>query len=68
MQKTAPLLAEKLLEVDVIVSAEAKGISIAHEVATRLGMTRYYGACKSLKTYMDEPLVQKVQSITTEEE
>lgn len=68
VKATAPLLAERLPEVDVIVSAEAKGIPIAHEVAASLGMDRYYVARKSVKAYMGEPLIQTVQSITTSEE
>ncbi|MBF4501606.1 adenine phosphoribosyltransferase [Savagea sp. SN6] len=68
VKATAPLLAERLPEVDVIVSAEAKGIPLAHEVSAVLHMSRYYVARKSIKAYMGTPLIQKVKSITTTEE
>lgn len=61
----APLLAEKLPEVDVIVTAEAKGIPLVFELSRILGMTRYFVARKSVKAYMNDPVVDEVNSITT---
>lgn len=62
----APELAKKLPEVDTIVCAEAKGIPLVHEVSRLLGMN-YIVARKSVKPYMQEPLVDEVRSITTQD-
>src|SRR5699024_8539282 len=62
----APALAEKLPEVDVLVTAEAKGIPFVHEMTKGMGMDRYVVARKSVKTYMEKPLVIEVFSITTQ--
>lgn len=64
----APMLADKLPEVDLLITAEAKGIPLVHEVAKHLGMPRYIVARKSIKAYMDNPLIRKVNSITTQKE
>ncbi|MGY4689975.1 phosphoribosyltransferase family protein [Salibacterium sp. K-3] len=64
----APLLAEQLPEVDVLVTAEAKGIPFVHELAKQLGMSRYVVARKSVKPYMNEPLISAATSITTQKE
>lgn len=63
---TAPLLADKLPEVDVLVTAEAKGIPLVYEVSKQLGMKQYVVARKSIKPYMETPLVNEVVSITTQ--
>ncbi|GGG26176.1 adenine phosphoribosyltransferase [Lysinibacillus alkalisoli] len=68
VKKSAPLLVERLPEIDVIVTAEAKGIPLAHEVANELGFGTYYVARKSVKAYMDSPVIKKVNSITTTDE
>jgi len=62
----APLLAEKLPEVDVLITAEAKGIPLIFEVSRVLRMKKYYVARKSTKPYMDSPLINEVESITTQ--
>ncbi|GED67212.1 adenine phosphoribosyltransferase [Brevibacillus reuszeri] len=62
----APLLAEKLPEVDVLITAEAKGIPLIFEVSRVLQMKKYYVARKSTKPYMDTPLINEVESITTQ--
>ncbi len=67
VKATAPRLVERLPEVDVIITAEAKGIPLAHEVSHLLGMERYYVARKSIKAYMNDPVVDGVNSITTTE-
>ncbi|MBS4196221.1 phosphoribosyltransferase family protein [Lederbergia citri] len=68
VSKSAPLLAAKLPEVDVLVTAEAKGIPFVYELSKQLGMSRYIVARKNVKPYMDAPLVNKVTSITTQKE
>jgi len=65
---TAPLIAEKLPGVDALVTAEAKGIPFIYEVAKQLGLPKYIVARKSVKPYMNDPLVNKVVSITTQKE
>lgn len=62
----APLLAKRLPKVDMLVTAEAKGIPFVHEVAKALGMKRYIVARKNVKAYMDKPLTHEVNSITTQ--
>ena len=62
----APLLAERLPEIDYIVTAEAKGIPLANEVSRLLGLPYYIVARKSIKPYMRTPLTDEVNSITTQ--
>lgn len=62
----APLLAEKLPEVDVLITAEAKGIPLIFEISRLLQMKKYYVARKSTKPYMESPLINEVVSITTQ--
>lgn len=57
---------ELLPEVDVLITAEAKGIPLVHALAERLRMPRYIVARKSIKPYMTDPLVTEVTSITTQ--
>lgn len=57
---------EILPEFDVIVTAEAKGIPLVHEVAKLRHMPRYVVARKSVKPYMNDPVVTEVVSITTQ--
>lgn len=66
VSKTAPMLAEKLPPVDVLVTAEAKGIPLIYELSKVLGMKSYIVARKSIKPYMESPLVSEVTSITTQ--
>ncbi|MEK3937365.1 phosphoribosyltransferase family protein [Sporosarcina sp. FSL W7-1349] len=64
----APLLVEKLPAVDILITAEAKGIPFVHELSKLLEMPRYIVARKSVKSYMESPLITKVNSITTKQE
>lgn len=63
--RVAPEIVKRLPEVDAIVSAEAKGIPLVHEVSRLLGMN-YFVARKSIKPYMENPLTVEVESITTQ--
>lgn len=67
IQIAAKELIKKLDNVDVIVTAEAKGIPLAYEISKLLGMKEFIVARKSIKTYMNNPLIEDVQSITTKE-
>lgn len=66
--KSAPLLEKKLPQVDYIVTAEAKGIPLAHEICHLRNLPTYIVARKSVKPYMDTPLTDTVVSITTQKE
>lgn len=61
----APEIVRRLPELDALIVAEAKGIPLAHEVSRLLGMN-YLVARKSVKPYMEEPLIDEVVSITTQ--
>ena len=65
VRKTAPIIAKKLPEVDLIVTAEAKGIPLAYEISKVLNLNEYVVARKSVKAYMEEPIEVEVNSITT---
>ena len=64
--KAAPLIEQKLPQVDYIVTAEAKGIPLVHEMCRLRGLPYYIVARKSIKPYMDHPLTDEVVSITTQ--
>jgi len=51
---------------DVIITAEAKGIPLAYEMARQMGVNKYLIARKSPKLYMKNPISVEVKSITTE--
>ncbi len=66
--KAAPLLEAKIPQVDYVVTAEAKGIPLAYEVCHLRNLPTYIVARKSVKPYMDHPLMDEVVSITTQKE
>jgi len=51
---------------DIIITAEAKGIPLIHEMARQNGETTYIVARKVVKLYMKEVFSVELQSITTE--
>jgi len=58
-------LAKRIKGCDVIITAESKGLQLAHVVARELGQS-YYAVCrKSKKLYMQDGLQTSVKSITT---
>ncbi len=61
-------LAQKLPPVDILLTAEAKGIPLVHEMAAALDHPRYVIARKSVKLYMSEAIEVRVESITTAHE
>ncbi len=65
VQAAAPLLAEKIKNCDVIMTAEAKGIALAYEASKCLGHPYFVVARKSVKSYMKDPVSVSVRSITT---
>ena len=62
----ATAIAPKIDDIDLIVTAEAKGIPLAQQLAVELGMSRYVVLRKSKKPYMGQTLCQQVKSITTD--
>jgi adenine phosphoribosyltransferase len=62
----AQSLAKKIPDVDILVTAEAKGIPLVFELSRLLNMKKYIVARKSIKPYMKEPVVDEVVSITTQ--
>ena len=61
-------LLAKAPEYDYIITAEAKGIPLAHEMARQAGNERYILARKATKLYMRDVFEVSVRSITTNRE
>ena len=61
-------LLKKAPEYDYIITAEAKGIPLAHEMARQAGDERYILARKGPKLYMQDIVSVTVNSITTAKE
>lgn len=64
----AKALLEKAPEYDYIITAEAKGIPLAHEMARQSGAEKYFVARKNPKLYMTGVFEVNVRSITTAKE
>ncbi|WP_369297741.1 phosphoribosyltransferase family protein [uncultured Neglectibacter sp.] len=64
--RSAPLIEAKLPQVDYIITAEAKGIPLVHELCRLRNLPYYIVARKSVKPYMSKPLTDEVVSITTQ--
>ena len=61
-------LLAKAPEYDYIITAEAKGIPLAHEMARQTGAPKYFLARKAPKLYMTGVFSATVKSITTAKE
>ena len=61
-------LLKRAPEYDYIITAEAKGIPLAHEMARQAGDKKYILARKGPKLYMRDIMEVSVQSITTAKE
>ena len=66
--KSAEALLKIAPEYDYLLSAEAKGIPLIHEMARQHGDKEYMVARKGIKLYMDNPISVSVKSITTEKD
>ena len=64
----AKALLEKAPEYDYIITAEAKGIPLAHEMARQSGAQKYFLARKAPKLYMTGVFEVAVKSLTTAKE
>ena len=62
------LIEKGIPEHDVIITAEAKGIPLAQELARQLGEKTFVCCRKGHKLYMQQPISVKVKSITTAKE
>ena len=58
-------LLKKCPDFDILLTAEAKGIPLAHEMSRQSGKP-YVCARKGVKLYMKDPVIVNVRSITTE--
>ena len=65
-EAAARQLLAKAPEFDVIVTAESKGIPLAHEMARQAGYKDYVVCRKAPKLYMTDVIETKVDSITTD--
>ena len=61
-------LLAKAPEYDYLISAEAKGIPLVHEMARQAGDSKYFLARKAPKLYMTGVMEASVKSITTAKE
>lgn len=60
--RVAPEIIKRLPRIEAIVTPEAKGIPLAFEISRLLGMN-YIIARKSVRPYMDEPLIDETSSL-----
>lgn len=67
VEATAKAIAAQLPHIDVLITAEAKGIPLIYELSKILKLPRYVVARKHIKAYMYNPLIHEVNSITTNE-
>lgn len=68
VQRVAPELVKRLPEVDVLMTAEAKGICLTYEMSRLMGMKDFVVARKSRKPYMQNAISHSVFSVTTQKE
>ena len=64
-EKCAEALVERAPELDVMITAESKGIPLIHAMCRLTGRNRYVLARKSVKLYMSDVVKCETQSITT---
>jgi adenine phosphoribosyltransferase len=68
IQLVAPEIMRRLPDVDILMTAEAKGICLTYELSRLMGMKNFIVARKSRKPYMQNPISHTVHSITTQKE
>lgn len=68
IRTVAPELVRRLPEVDVLMTAEAKGICLTYEMSRIMGMKDFVVARKSCKPYMRNAISYSARSITTQKE
>lgn len=60
-------IADRIRDAEVVLTAESKGLQLAHCVARNLSQDNYAVARKSKKLYMQDGIESEVKSITTAE-
>ena len=68
VKAAAPELVKRLPEVDLLMTAEAKGIILAYEMSRIMGMKDFIVARKSYKPYMQNALSHTLNSVTTQKQ
>ena len=68
IQTVAPELVKRLPPVDILMTAEAKGICLTYELSRLMGMKYFVVARKSRKPYMQNAISHVVHSVTTQKE
>lgn len=69
VQAVAPELVKRLpAGIDMLMTAEAKGIILCYEMSRLMGMKQFVVARKSMKPYMQGAISHTVRSITTQKE
>ena len=69
VQTVAPELVKRLpAGIDMLMTAEAKGIILCYEMSRLMGMKQFVVARKSYKPYMQDAISHTVRSITTQKE
>lgn len=68
VEKAGKELAQKVKDADILLTAEAKGIALTHEITRNLGKKEFIVARKSVKSYMKNPVEEVLHSITTKGE
>lgn len=68
IQTVAPELMKRLPPVDILMTAEAKGICLTSELSRLMGMKYFVVARKSRKPYMQNAISHVVHSVTTQKE
>lgn len=63
---SAKEIVKRMPDVDMLITAEAKGIPLAFEISRLLNMKKYIVARKSIKPYMESPIIDEAISITTQ--
>jgi adenine phosphoribosyltransferase len=68
IHRASKLLAPKLTECEVLITTEAKGIPLAHAIATELGLAPYVVCRKEKRSFMVAPLEATYKPITATRE
>lgn len=68
VERAGKELALRAKDADIVLTAEAKGIALAHEITRNLGKKEFVVARKSVKSYMKNPIEEVLHSITTQGE
>ena len=66
VSRVAPELVKRLPPVDILMTAEAKGIILTYEMSRLLGHKEFVVARKTRKPYMVNPISHKACSVTTQ--